>query len=143
MSDEAYRASFCHKMLQISITQQQLGREQLIVTREGFVARDLVLTVLGNEIEKNSLYSTDTVLTSLRLVQSGTGILFLPRFIVTGANPTRWDNLRILSLAPELTFPLTYVCLYLTLHLRPPWFHAFVSLLQACCRTSEPEARLR
>lgn len=137
-------ASSQHRLAtQREITQKQLSREQLIVTREGFVARDLILTVLGNEIEKNSLYSTDNVLTSLKLVQSGTGILFLPRFIMTEANATQWHNLRILSLAPELTFPLTYVCLYLTQHRRPPWFHAFLSLLQACCCTSELTTRLR
>jgi DNA-binding transcriptional LysR family regulator len=127
-------ASRHHRLaFQEQVTKIQLAQEQLIVTREGFLARDLILAVLGAEIERNILYSTDNPLTSLKLAESGTGILFLPRFVMPGRSEKRWGGLRFLTLAPDVSFPLGYAYMYETQRARPQWFQAFLAVLQECC----------
>ena len=93
-----------------NISKEHLVYEVKIDYSEDYISRNLYKTVLGNLGAITSIHHPESL---LELVQEGTGIMIVPRYMMkTGHMETRHCSLRILDLAPEIHFPLSYVCAY-------------------------------
>ncbi len=113
-----------------NVSKEQLSSERLIVFREGYLARDLILAVLGSEAERNIIYSTDNNESARSLVQANIGIFFQPRFVVSGQHIDRLENLCILNLAPNVVFPMSHTCVYMTHRFCPRFLRVFIEIIQ-------------
>ncbi|MHB8599559.1 MAG: LysR family transcriptional regulator [Ktedonobacteraceae bacterium] len=117
------------------VSKEQLLRERLIVFREGYLARDLILAVLGSEAERNIIYSTDNNESARSLAQANIGILFQPRFVVSGQHINRLDDLCILDLAADIVFPISHACIYTTHGYYPRFLRVFIEIIQETSRS--------
>ncbi|HVB21916.1 MAG TPA: LysR family transcriptional regulator [Ktedonobacteraceae bacterium] len=116
------------------VSKEQLSRERLIVFREGYLARDLILGVLGSEAERNIIYSTDNNESARSLAQANVGILFQPRFVVSGQHVKRLDDLCILDLAADVVFPISHACIFTANGYCPRYLQVFIEIIQETCQ---------
>lgn len=119
-----------------TISKEHLAHEIKIDYSEDYISRNLFKTVLGNLDEITSIHHPESF---LELVQEGTGIMMVPRYIMgTGYMETRYRSLRILELAPEIHFPLSYVCAYSRERRPPEPLKALTAIIQECYTQISP-----
>lgn len=113
-----------------NISKAHLVHEIRIDYSEDYIARNLFKTVLGDLGEITSIQHPGSL---LDLVQGGTGLMLVPQYII-GTRPmeTRHRDLRILDLASEISFPLSYVCGYSQEHRLSEPLKALIALIQEC-----------
>jgi len=88
-----------------------LAHEQLILYRQGYLARELVLEVLGPETEHNIVYSTDNTESARKMIRAGFGICFLPNFMIAAWDSCERKGLAILNV-DQTPFSLELCCIY-------------------------------
>lgn len=113
-----------------NVSKEHLLHEIKIDYSEDYISRNLYKTVLGNLGEITSIYHPESF---LELVKEGTGIMIVPKYSMgTGHMETRYRNLRILDLAPEIHFPLSYVCAYARQRRLPESLRTLMAIIQEC-----------
>jgi DNA-binding transcriptional LysR family regulator len=113
-----------------NISKEHLIHEVKIDYSEDYISRNLYRTVLGNLGETTSIYHPESL---LELVHEGTGIMIVPKYVMeTGHMETRHRGLRILDLAPEIHFPLSYICAYPRQRHLPESLKTLMAIIQEC-----------
>jgi DNA-binding transcriptional LysR family regulator len=107
-------ASEVHRLVKKeSVSLFDLANEQLILYRQGYLARDLVLEVLGAEAEHHIVYSTDNTESARKMIRAGLGICFLPNFMIASWDSCERKGLAILNVE-QAPFSLELCCIYAT-----------------------------
>jgi DNA-binding transcriptional LysR family regulator len=113
-----------------NISKEHLLHEVKIDYSEEYISRNLYKTVLGNLGEITSIHHPESL---LELVQEGTGMMIVPKYVMEMERmEARHRNLRSLDLAPEIHFPLSYVCAYSRQRHIPESLKALLAIIQEC-----------
>ncbi len=96
-----------------SVSLLDLTNEQLILYRHGYLARELVLDVLGPQAHRNIVYSTDNTESARKMIRAGFGICFLPDFMIASWDFYERKGLSILNV-DQTPFSLELSCVYMS-----------------------------
>jgi LysR family transcriptional activator of glutamate synthase operon len=102
-----------------NISKVRLANEEIIAFSDDFISSRLLYAILGPKSDLNIVCATNDPQSALPLAQEGTGIIFLPRYVI-GAQQmeTRLRDLHVLNLTPDVKFPVQYVYAH-SQHVRP------------------------
>lgn len=110
------------------ITKEDLMREHFVLLRRGYLARDLVFAVLGTGVEQHIMFSADNTESIRNVIKMGSGICFLPKFLLAHWTANQTEGLAVLDLEDHW-FDFEQVCLYSKYGHRPTYLESFINFV--------------